>query len=377
MHILVTNDFPPKIGGIQSYLWELWSRLDPNSFVVLTASSHDGAAKFDEEQAARGIRIHRYPAKVLTPSVALAREVNRLAVHYGANMVIVDPILPLGLLGRILKVKYALVAHGAEVTVPAGLPVAANAMKYILKRSEGVICAGEYPAEIISRLSKGVPLHQIPPGVDTTRFQPLTAEMKSQARKKFGIGDDEEIVLSVSRLVPRKGMDVLIRAVAELNFPRLRVVIAGQGRDRGRLERIARSGDAKVTFLGGVPDELLPDLYGMADVFAMICRDRWMRMEQEGFGIVFLEAAACGIPQVAGKSGGSNEAVENHVTGFVVDRPKDVGSVARALRRLLTDEQLALNMGEQSRIRAEESFNYPALAVALAEALNKITCKTV
>ncbi len=340
--------------------------------MVLTASSHDGAAQFDEEQAARGIRIHRYPSKVLTPSVALAREVDRLAVCYGADMAIIDPVLPLGLLGRMLKVKYALVAHGAEVAIPARLPVVANVMRYLLKRSEGVICAGGYPAKIISGLSQGVPLYLIPPGVDVDRFRPFTDEMKYRAREKFGIDDQEKVVLSVSRLVPRKGMDVLIKAASKLNgpFPRLRVVIAGQGRDRGRLEKIARSGGAKVTFLGGVPDELLPDLYGMADVFAMICRDRWVGMEQEGFGIVFLEAAACGIPQIAGKSGGSYEAVENNVTGFVIDQPKDAGNVARALRRLLADEQLALSMGERSRIRTEESFGYSKLAAELAAELN-------
>ncbi len=372
MHVLVTNDFPPKIGGIQSYLWELWSRLDPNSFVVLTASSHSGVEEFDREQVARGIRIHRYPSKVLTPSMALAHEVDRLAVRYGADMAIIDPILPLGLLGRMLKVRYILVAHGAEVAIPARLPVAANVMRYLLRRSEGVICAGKYPAEIVSDLSQNVPLYQIPPGVDASRFRPLTTDKKHTVRSKFGIGDDEKVVLSVSRLVPRKGMDILIKAASQLSgsFPQLRVVIVGQGRDRGRLERIARSSGAKVTFLGGAPDELLPDLYGMADVFAMICRDRWMGMEQEGFGIVFLEAAACGIPQVAGKSGGSYEAVANNVTGFVIDRPKDAGDVARTLRRLLTDAQLASDMRERSRIRVEELFDYPKLAAALATVLN-------
>ena len=372
MHVLVTNDFPPKIGGIQSYLWELWSRLDPNSFVVLTASSHSGVEEFDREQAARGIRIHRYPSKVLTPSMALAHEVDRLAVRYGADMAIIDPILPLGLLGRMLKVRYILVAHGAEVAIPARLPVAANVMRYLLRRSEGVICAGKYPAEIVSDLSQNVPLYQIPPGVDASRFRPLTTDKKHTVRSKFGIGDDEKVVLSVSRLVPRKGMDILIKAASQLSgsFPQLRVVIVGQGRDRGRLERIARSSGAKVTFLGGAPDELLPDLYGMADVFAMICRDRWMGMEQEGFGIVFLEVAACGIPQVAGKSGGSYEAVANNVTGFVIDRPKDAGDVARTLRRLLTDAQLASDMRERSRIRVEELFDYPKLAAALATVLN-------
>jgi phosphatidyl-myo-inositol dimannoside synthase len=182
------------------------------------------------------------------------------------------------------------------------------------------------------------------------------------------------VVVSVSRLVPRKGMDVLIDAAAALvpSFPDLTVVIAGSGRDRGRLDARVRSSGAPVRMLGAVPDDELPRLYGVADVFVMACRDRWLGLEQEGFGIVFLEAAACGVPQVAGRSGGADEAVVHGKTGLVVDDPGDPGRVAGALRRLLGDEDLRRTMGRAARRRARTGFAWDLLAHRLAGALQDV-----
>jgi phosphatidylinositol alpha-1,6-mannosyltransferase len=189
-------------------------------------------------------------------------------------------------------------------------------------------------------------------------------------------------VLGVSRQVPRKGFDVLIDAVARLDrhrFPAadghagrgdfgepVHLALAGSGRDRDRLARRAtRAGlGDRFHLLGRVPDDDLPGLYATADVFAMCCRDRWGGLEAEGFGIVFLEAAACGVPAVAGRSGGAWEAVEDGVTGFVVD-PLDAGAVAAALERLLTDPALRRRMGDAARARVENSFAYDRLAARL------------
>src|SRR5439155_370299 len=227
--LLVTNDFPPKLGGIQSYLWELWRRLPPGEVTVLT-TPHPGAAEFDRAQP---FRVVRDRDKVLLPTPALARRIDALAREVGAGVIFLDPALP-----------------------------------------------------------QAAPL-----------------------------------VLGVSRLVPRKGFDVLIDAVARLDrleFPAgegVALALAGTGRDRNRLARRAeRAGlGGRFHLLGRVPDEDLAAVYGTADVFAMCCRERWAGLEAEGFGIVFLEAAACGLPAVAGRSGGAWEAVEDGVTGFVVD----------------------------------------------------------
>jgi phosphatidylinositol alpha-1,6-mannosyltransferase len=166
-------------------------------------------------------------------------------------------------------------------------------------------------------------------------------------------------------------MDVLIEAAAAMrsSFPGLTVAIGGEGRDRSRLARLARTSRSPVCLLGRVPDDSLPDLLACADVFVMACRDRWGGLEQEGFGIVFLEAAASGVPQVAGRSGGVDEAVAHGTTGLVVDDPSDPAALAAALRRLLTDDALRRQMGDASRRRAEESFGYDLLARRLAAAL--------
>jgi phosphatidylinositol alpha-1,6-mannosyltransferase len=169
-------------------------------------------------------------------------------------------------------------------------------------------------------------------------------------------------------------MDVLIDAAAALvpSFPGLTVAIAGAGRDRARLDARVRDTGAPVRMLGEVSDDELPRLYGVADVFVMACRDRWLGLEQEGFGIVFLEAAACGVAQVAGRSGGAGEAVVHGETGLVVEDPRDSGQVASALRRLLTDDALRRRMGRAARRRVETGFAWDLLAHRLAAALQDV-----
>ena len=148
------------------------------------------------------------------------------------------------------------------------------------------------------------------------------------------------------------------------------MAIAGSGRDESRLRRLAAETGARVAFLGRVPDEDLPSLYGAADVFAMLCRSRWGGLEQEGFGIVFLEAAACAVPQVAGASGGAAEAVVDGETGLVVDPPEDVQAVADAIDSLLADPERARALGQAARRRVEAELTYDALAARLGDALD-------
>ncbi len=373
-HLLVTNDFPPKVGGIQVYLWELWRRLDPATFAVLTASSHPDAAAFDAEQGNRGIRIERVPSRVLAPTPQLVRRIRAAADRVGADLVVLDPAFPLGLVGPRLGIPYAVLLHGAEVAIPGRLPLSRSLLAHVVRSASLVVSAGGYPAAEARRAVRGrgmPPVVEIPPGVDLERFTPLGAADRARARVDLGLPAAGPLVVSVSRLVPRKGMDVLIDAAAQLSsrIPDLTVAIAGRGRDAERLAvRVAESG-APVRLLGGVSDEDLPRLVGAADVFAMLCRNRWLGLEQEGFGIVFLEAAAAGIPQVAGGSGGAGEAVDDGVTGVVVRRPTEAGDVGRAIGGLLDDPGRARAMGEAARRRAEASFDYDLLAPRLAASL--------
>lgn len=366
-HLLVTNDFPPKVGGIQSYLWELWRRLPPESTTVL-CTPYAGAAEFD---AAAPIRIERTRDPVLLPHPGLVRRINELAEEVDADLVVLDPVLPLGAVGPRLDRPYALVVHGAEITLPGRLPGSGHLMGSILRGAELVIAAGGYPlAEAERCAGRELPSVVVPPGVDVERFRPMSDAERRAARRRFGLPEDAMLVTCLSRLVPRKGFDMVIRAAARLAGarPDLFVAIAGAGRDADRLRRIAAETGAPVAFMGRVAEEDLAAFHGCADVFAMLCHDRWMGLEQEGFGIVFLEAAACGVPQLAGRSGGSHEAVEHGVTGLVVDRPRDVVDVTRALAELVDHPDRA-RLGAAARERAVAEFSYDLLARRLADAL--------
>ena len=367
-HLLVTNDFPPKIGGIQSLLWEWWRRLPSESFAVLT-SPYEGTTEFD---AAQPYRIERTREPVLLPHPLMVKRINDMAADFGADFVVLDPALPLGLVGPALKLPYMVVLHGAEVTVPGRLPGSKQVLGHVLRGARHVIAAGGYPArEGEHAAGRSLPITVVPPGVDTTRFVPVADADRASVRARFGIAPDDEVVLGMSRLVTRKGYDTVIRAVAQLapHRPKLRLVIGSTGRDESRLRSIASETNAPVTFLGRVAHDDLPLLYGCADVFSMMCRNRWGGLEQEGFGIVFVEAAACGTPQIAGDSGGSAEAVVDGETGFVMANPTDSSALAARIARVLDDEPLRRRMGIASRSRAVAEFDYDVLAGRLGDVL--------
>lgn len=353
--LLVTNDFPPKLGGIQSYLWELVRRV-PNVTVLTARSAPTVECRaFDEAQP---FRVVRHDARVLLPSRTLVATVDGLAREIAADAVIVDPVLPLGLVAPALTAAPVwAVVHGAELTTPGRLPGARQLAQRVLHAVEGVIAAGGYPARIATEVA-GRPLRRvvIPPGVDTDRFRPGGGD-----RSQFGLPAQVPLVLGISRLVPRKGFDVVIDAVIRSDSWHL--AIAGDGRDGPRLLRRARPIADRVHFLGRIPDDALPSLYASADVFSMACRDRWFGLEAEGFGIVFLEAQATGLPVVAGRSGGSHEAVADAETGFVVD-PRDVGAVHDAIARAFAHRE---RLGAAARRRMEAEYTWDELARRLRE----------
>jgi len=379
-HILVTNDFPPKIGGIQNYLWELWRRLPPESFSVYT-TPYRGAATFDAQQA---YTVERSPEPVIGPYPWLIDRIDRFADAEDADLVILDPALPLGAIGPRLRHPYGVVLHGAEVTIPGRLPLSRSLLGATLRSASLVISAGRYALTEAERCAgRELPAVVVPPGVDSERFTPPRDEAaRRKARAAFGVPDDHFVIASVNRLVPRKGMDTVITAAAELDT-RLRqrpsvgasgvgVLIGGRGRHVPRLERLIDSTQAPVRLLGRLEDDEVVELYQGADAMAMLCRDRWFGLEQEGFGIVFLEAAAAGLPQVAGRSGGAHEAVVDGVTGFVVD-PRDHAEVVDALERLARDPALRASLGRAARERAASDFDYASLATRLRAAIESTT----
>lgn len=374
-HLLVTNDYPPKVGGIQNYLWELWRRLPPESTAVY-CTPYANSATFDLGEP---YRIERSPEPVLLPYPWLPRRIDALADEVGADLVLLDPAVPLGMVGPFLHHRYGVLLHGAEVTIPGRLPFTKQLLRRVLDRAEVVVSAGDYALEEAERcVGRALRSIVIPPGVDTARFHPLDARQRGAARERFDLAPDALVVSTVNRLVPRKGMEILIGAAAQLQtrFPSLQVMIGGTGREFDRLQALARDLKAPVRLLGRLDDADVPLLYGASDVMAMLCHDRWMGLEQEGFGIVFLEAAAAGIPQVAGRSGGAHEAVEHNVSGLVVDHPKSVEAVSKAITELLADSERRTRMGVAARARAVQQFDYELLAGRLDAGLQALGAMT-
>jgi phosphatidylinositol alpha-1,6-mannosyltransferase len=302
---------------------------------------------------------------VLFPTRSLARRIDALARDVGAGVIFLDPMLPLAHLGpRLTAAPYVVIAHGAEITMPGRVPGSRALARRVLQHSAGIVAAGGYPAAEARRAAGGTLSGIIiPPGVDVDRFRPADADERRATRVRFGLPTDRPLVLAVSRLVPRKGIDIVIDAVAELDG--IDLAIAGSGRDRRRLERRAAALGDRVHFLGRVSDADLPAVYACADVFAMCCRERWAGLEAEGFGIVFLEAAACGVPAVAGRSGGAHEAVADGDTGFVVE-PRDVTAVRAHLERLCGDIPYREKLGAAARSRVVDELSYDRLVERLA-----------
>jgi phosphatidylinositol alpha-1,6-mannosyltransferase len=334
----------------------------------VTATSDPNAAAFD---ATSEIVVERVAAKTLfLPTWRAKRAIESAIKRHQPDLVLLDPAWPLGLLGPTLSVPYGVVVHGAEVTVPGRIPFVASSLRYVLKRAAVAICAGSYPESEVRRIAAEwtPPIIQVTPGVDTWRFTPVDPALRAEVRQSIGLSDSAFLVSSYSRLVPRKGMDTLIRAATRLKpqFPDLHVAIGGSGRDEKRLRALATRLGAPVTFLGRVPDDVLSDWLGVSDLMVMDCRSRWFGLEQEGFGIVFVEAAATGVAQIAGRSGGSHEAVQNGVTGFVVADSRSDSLLANAIRTLMVDDDRRREFGRAARVAAVERFDWNILAARLS-----------
>jgi phosphatidylinositol alpha-1,6-mannosyltransferase len=373
-HLLLTNDFPPKRGGIQNYLYELWSHLDPGSFSVLTTKTGADDRSFDLAQSFEIVRV-RGP---LLPTTHLQRTIRSHLRRTGAELVVIDPIFPLGTVATRLDLPYILLGHGAEITVPAVLAPLRRAMVKTIVGAKAVITSGPYPMRVVEDLVRrsGLvvpPVFSIAPSVDRNYFRPPTEEERSGARETLGLNESDTIVLFVSRLVPRKGGDQLIRALGQMPPSNRKVcaVFVGEGRDRRRLERLALRSGVDARFMGAVSRGTLRSLYHSADLFAMLCRDRWFGLEQEGFGIVFLEAGACGLATIAGRSGGSPDAVLDGRTGVVIQSPDRVAEVVLALERLVVDDRLRSEMGLSARQWVAEEFRIENAAMQLEGILER------
>jgi phosphatidyl-myo-inositol dimannoside synthase len=374
--LLVTNDFPPRRGGIQSYLGEFVGRLvDAGSHsVTVYAPQWKGADTFDDSAAAAGYRVVRHPGTLMLPGPAVDARMRRLIADHGADTVWFGAAAPLALLARRARAagaKRVLAStHGHEVGWSM-LPVARSVLRRIGEDTDVVTFVSRYTrSRFAPAFGPAASLEYLPPGVDTDRFRPdLTA--RAELRARYGLGERPTVVC-VSRLVPRKGQDILIRALPSIRrrVDGAALVIVGGGPYLDSLRKLTRECgvDDHVTFTGGVPAAELPAHHALADVFAMPCRTRGGGMDVEGLGIVFLEASSTGIPVVAGDSGGAPEAVQHNKTGLVVDGTS-VGEVATAVGDLLADRDRAALMGASGRDWVVSQWRWDTLAARLAELL--------
>lgn len=339
--LFITNDFPPRIGGFQSYYWGLVQSLAPDEITIM-APAHPRAADFDKAQPYRIVRT-REP--VVWPSPANLRLAERLVEECGSELVQLGHPLPAGLLGPMLKrrrgLPYVVMLGGAEVTLPAVWPLGGQLMRLVMNRASLFIAVSDYTAAAAERLVAGrVRARTLRPALDLAAFPMTSDEERFRARNDLGIRGP--LVVCVGRLVPRKGQDMLVEAVGLLSaeFADIELALVGHGRLGYRLEQRAQAkglGD-RVHLPGALPTQEVRRWLAAADVFASPCRVRWGGLEVEGFGIVFVEAALTGLPVLAGRSGGSVEAVMSGDTGVVVDG-RSANEVAAGLGRLLRAPQ--------------------------------------
>ncbi|MEF9882472.1 glycosyltransferase family 4 protein [Streptomyces sp. P9-A4] len=376
--LIVTNDFPPRPGGIQAFLHNMALRLDPEGIVVYASTwkrSREGieaTAAFDAEQP---FTVVRDRTTMLLPTPRVTARATALLREHGCESVWFGAAAPLGLMAPALRRAGArrLVAttHGHEAGW-AQLPAARQLLRRIGEGTDTITYLGEYTrSRIAGALTPAAAgrMVQLPPGVDEKTFHPDSGG--AEVRARLGLSD-RPVVVCVSRLVPRKGQDTLIRAMPEIlrRVPDAVLLIVGGGPYEKDLHRLAdETGVAgSVRFTGAVPWSELPAHYGAGDVFAMPCRTRRGGLDVEGLGIVYLEASATGLPVVAGDSGGAPDAVLDGETGWVV-RGESAEDTADRVTTLLLDPELRARMGERGRDWVEEKWRWDLLAERLRELL--------
>jgi phosphatidyl-myo-inositol dimannoside synthase len=362
--LLVTNDYPPRVGGIQRTLEALVKELPPERVSVF-CPDWDEADVFDRSVP---YEVLRQPERFLWPRPDVGRRIQAAVEATGAEVVLFGATYPLAMLGPGLAAggtPYLAAAHGFEYWLSVA-PGSHALMRYATSKASRVpVMCSEFIARTVrTAVPERVPVSVLYPGADVEVFRPdlPTADL----RERHGIGD-RPLVVCVSRLVARKGQDVLIRGMERLRrrVPDATLLIVGGGPYEERLRELAAETPADaVVFSGQVSEADLPRYYAVGDVFAMPCRTRLAGMEVEGWGNVFIEAAACAKPVVVGDSGGAREALIDGETGLLVDGA-NVDAVADAVGDLLSDPDRARAMGEAGRARVLRNHDWPDIARTL------------
>lgn len=362
--LLVTNDYPPRVGGIQRTLHSLMRELPPDR-VTVYAPACEGSEVFDAGEAHRVVRD---PRAFVWPTPEVRNRVHDLIRQTGSEVVLFGDAMPLAALGpRIARdgTPYLVAAHGFDYWLSL-LPGAHAWMRRVTSRAARVpVCSGFIARVVRTAVPADVPVSVLYPGTDIDTFRPdLPTE---DILERHGV-TDRPLIVCVSRLVARKGQDVLIASMGEIRrrVPDATLLIVGDGPYRERLEALAASApNGSVVFAGQVSEEDLPRYYRAGHVFAMPCRSRAAGLEVEGWGNVFIEAAACARPVVVGDSGGARESLVDGETGILVHGSRRA-EVADAVASLLEDPARAEAMGAAGRARVERDHTWPKIAEQLA-----------
>jgi phosphatidylinositol alpha-1,6-mannosyltransferase len=353
--LCITNDFGPRAGGIETFVIGLIERLPKGSVIVYT-SSQENSAPFDAAwQKNFGVEVVRDKSKILLPTLRVGRQVRALASERGIEKVFFGAAAPLGLLSHGLRrvgvKKIVALTHGHEVWWAKIWPFS-SLLRRIGSGVDHLTFLGEFTRSEISRAlttSAQDAMVKIAPGIDTNHFSPQ--ERAEELKEQLGLGD-KKIIISVGRLVHRKGQDTLVEALPLIlrQVPNAHLVFVGEGpRQKYMMQRADKLGIRDhITFIGRIQYKDLPQYICIGDLFAMPSRSRFGGLEVEGLGIVYLEASSCGLPVLGGTSGGAPDAVIHGETGLVVDGTS-AHDVAEAATALLLDEALSLKYGLQGR----------------------------
>lgn len=350
--LVVTNDFAPRRGGIESYVQAFCAALPADRVVVYTATM-PGQRETDERLP---YPVVRDPSRVLLPTPAVAHRVTAAMGRHGCDQVVFGAAAPLGLLGAAVRRagarRVVAMTHGHE-TWWARLPVTRQALRRIVAGADVVTHVSAFSRDELRRAwpRQAAPaLRSLSPGIDTDRFRP--GRDGTALRREWGVEAGRPVVLAASRLVPRKGQDLLVEGWPQVlrRHPAAVLAIVGDGPHAASLRRqVAAQGvSGSVLLVPGVAWDLMPDVYAAADVFALPCRTRRAGLEPEALGIAYLEAAASGLPVVVGRSGGAPETVLDGRSGHVVD-PRDAAATAHRVAGLLDDPQRARAFGLAGR----------------------------
>jgi len=353
--LLVTNDFGPRTGGIETFVIGLLERISGHEVIVFTSQQGD-TKDYDNDWLEKfGVTVVRDKSKILLPTMRVTNAAKALVKDKKIEVVVFGAAAPLGLMAQSLRKsgvkKIIALTHGHEVWWAKIFPFS-FAMKKIGSSVDHLTFLADFTRSAIAKAldeKSANAMVKIAPGIDTTHFIPRSDGV--EIRSQLGLAE-KKIIISVGRLVHRKGQDKLIEALPDVlqKIPHAHLLLVGEGPYRKHLEKLVQkfSLSKNVTFVGRILYDKLPIYLSAADLFAMPSRSRFFGLEVEGLGIVYLEASACGIPVVAGKSGGAPDAVLEGVTGVCVDGT-DVSDIAMAVTDILGDAKRASYMGAAGR----------------------------